>query len=664
MLGVIAREAAGQCCDPHLHALRAAPSEALAHEYTSALRSDGRGGVQHLWYELPTAGPSSGWWIESSLDEGDTWLPPLPLGCHASAPLPGLAVTPEGQVLVAYIDGGALHVMTSADQGRTFLAPVVLASDPAPHAFSRPRAAMSPAGVAVVTWIVNSRWIEPNGPQSGGDGLWAAMSTDYGVTWSTPERVDARTPGVVLYDTLLESLSAAASDAAVVIAWWQVVPLQNASIWSVRRGAGDPAWSAASQVVELSPNSPWVPQLGTTEPQVFQLFYAYLEGGSETLRVRVSEDGGATWGAESVVATPADSYASALLCRPDGRVYLAWEDQRPSTMFWVQVSTDHGRPGTWLPAARNVPSVLERAGYQSFALGPADTIAIAVSDQRPISGCDGCRHMWLITSCDDGLTWTEHRVESGDGVTVPAAVYSILDVSSGQRAHVGYTRHLVGVPPLPPHERVVASVQLGPDVRLEEPTPWTACQAGTLRLVAEPGPLGACATPAYQWSRDGSALPGETGSSLVILPDTPSGPHRYEYTLTCTEPLPCANVAAARTVDVPGGESGVIGATTSNILVSRSLSGLHLDWTDIGVASTGYNVYYGHIGTWYDLAPLACHVARQPADAVLLSADVPDPAPDIYIVVVPADCLGEGSWGESSTCSPSPAVASPCGPMP
>jgi hypothetical protein len=222
----------------------------------------------------------------------------------------------------------------------------------------------------------------------------AARSGDGGRTWTPSVRVDGR-PSVGEPDPLAgrhpdetrgqTAPAVAAAAGGVVVAWQELGADHVPAIWTVRLD-GDGVWSAPERV--SGPGAAYRPTLAASGEVVWVAWEQVGRDGSGGVLLRVSTDGGASFGASmpldptlpagaaqrraSVVAAPADGVA-----RP--RAFLVAEDDRGgAAIVGCLLGADASRGRLWriddAPAAATV-----RAPAAAWAV---DGIAVAWQDTR------------------------------------------------------------------------------------------------------------------------------------------------------------------------------------------------------------------------------------------------------------------------------------------
>jgi predicted amidohydrolase len=308
---------------------------------------------------------------------------------------PRLGALPDALVGI-HLDVGAdswdLVAVRSDDGGRHWSSPVRVDDAERLPGTARERLHDAPAlavdGRTVIAVWSDLRWpwVFPQ--------VRAARSGDGGRTWTPSVRVDGR-PSVGEPDPLAgrhpdetrgqTAPAVAAAAGGVVVAWQELGADHVPAIWTVRLD-GDGVWSAPERV--SGPGAAYRPTLAASGEVVWVAWEQVGRDGSGGVLLRVSTDGGASFGASmpldptlpagaaqrraSVVAAPADGVA-----RP--RAFLVAEDDRGgAAIVGCLLGADASRGRLWriddAPAAATV-----RAPAAAWAV---DGIAVAWQDTR------------------------------------------------------------------------------------------------------------------------------------------------------------------------------------------------------------------------------------------------------------------------------------------
>lgn len=310
--------------------------------------------------------------------------------------LPTLAVSPAGQVNVAWVDCPAdqdctietpdIYFAKSTDGGLLFSARVLVSDDGAAFA-NAPRIATG-AGAIYVVWH-DDRATTP------GDASWdvyLSRSTDGGMTFSPSVRVNEHVVNAYQYEPDL----AVAPDGSVYVSW--------------QRYAYD---SAISQ---------W----------------------DSDVYVARSTDGGVTFG-PSVKASdgPGNQFKSAIGVGPSGRVYVAWSDFRADSSGDVYLAHSTNGGASFSANIRVNPTAGQAQVYPDLAVDGGERVYVAWLDAR--RAASAVSDVYMARSTDLGLTFgNELRASDTDLPANAVTDYlypSITAAGNGRVAVVWYDNH-------------------------------------------------------------------------------------------------------------------------------------------------------------------------------------------------------------------------------
>ena len=302
-----------------------------------------------------------------------------PIEAHAEAP-PKVAYGPDGSLNALYVVGkvvpgkrfplGALRLARSADGGAHWGAPVTVTDDSVfgSHNFHALHAA--PNGALYVAWLDG---------RAGKSAAFVTRSADGGATWSPNMRVDAGEACPCCRTAL-----ATGRGDTLYLAWRKVLPGNVREVVVARSADGGETWD---QPVAAQTDG-WVfdgcPHAGPAlqvdgEGRVHVAWWTGKEGAAGVFYAR-SDDGGRTF-------SPATPLGVARFSRPahvqlalgeGGRVVAAWDDgTRKTPQVVVRVSDDGGATfGAPVPAS--APG--RAAGYPVLAVA-GRRVTVAWSEQ-------------------------------------------------------------------------------------------------------------------------------------------------------------------------------------------------------------------------------------------------------------------------------------------
>ena len=283
----------------------------------------------------------------------DTWAS---VGPDHTAYVSTLAIT-TGRPL-----GYSVVVSTSRDGGRSWAAPVVLATASPPLALlDKPSILADPRKPGRV-YAVWARF--PGSTGNAGDQVFFSRSDDHGASWSTPA---ALTAGGAVETQNNELVTPA--DGVLLDVFSQGAPLQSGhqgQVGVLRSTDGGRTWAAPATIASFAITQTTDPDTGRTIRAFGQdvaaaagggwAYAAWFENrrdGSSAIWTSGSSDGGRTWSeASPVVEEAAQPFLPALAVAGDGRLGVTWYDLRDAaagpglgTQVWAGTSADHGR--TW-----------------------------------------------------------------------------------------------------------------------------------------------------------------------------------------------------------------------------------------------------------------------------------------------------------------------------
>lgn len=183
---------------------------------------------------------------------------------------------------------------------------------------------------------------------------------------------------------------------------------------------------------------PWLALLPGTTPDAYRLFLYAGSPCCERHVVRVSEDGGTTWGADAEV-TLQGGFPGALLAAPDtGHLYAIFSCtaqfncaiDEAGTRVALGRSTDGGR--TWREIRiADLNTADHGLGRAVLARDASGVLYAAWADDVGGSGVQ----IWLARSGDDGLTWGAPQQVSEAGGT---RIFPTLDARQAGEIVIGW----------------------------------------------------------------------------------------------------------------------------------------------------------------------------------------------------------------------------------
>jgi hypothetical protein len=373
------------------------------------------------------AGAAYGAAVAVSRDGGASWneamLPSLARCTGGPYPLVSDTWASIGPDHTAYVSalalttgrpqGSSVVVSASRDGGRSWAAPVVVASGSPPQALlDKPSILADPRRPGRVYAV----WARFEG--SAGDQVGFARSDDHGATWSAPAAITA---GGAVETQNNELLAPAAGVLLDVFA--QGSPLQTnheGQVGVLRSTDGGLTWAPPVTVASFAITQTTDPDSGTTIRAFGQdvvaaagagwTYAAWFENrrdGTSAIWTSGSADGGRTWSAPSpVVQESAQPFLPTLAVAGDGRLGATWYDLRDAaagpglgTALWAGASGDHGR--AWRSSRLDRPFDL-RAAPVATGTGPF------IGDYEGLAGLSsGFAAAWVRTTAGGTPNRTE-----------------------------------------------------------------------------------------------------------------------------------------------------------------------------------------------------------------------------------------------------------------
>jgi hypothetical protein len=333
------------------------------------------------------AGAAYGAAVAVSHDAGATWkeamLPNLARCAGGPYALVSDTWASIGPDHVAYVSALAIAagrpesysivVSASRDGGRTWAAPVVLATASPPRAvLDKPSILADPRRPGRVYAV----WARFMG--SAGDQVSFSRSDDHGATWSAPA---ALTPGGPVETQNNELV---APEAGVLLdVFSQGEPLQTnhqGEVGVLRSTDGGLSWGPPVTVATFAITQTTDPDTGTTirafgqdvvaaagGGRAYAAWFENRRDGTSAIWTSGSSDGGRTWSpASPVVEEAAQPFLPTLAVDGGGRLGVTWYDLRDAAagpglgvQVWAGTSADHGR--TWRSSRLDRPFDLHAA---------------------------------------------------------------------------------------------------------------------------------------------------------------------------------------------------------------------------------------------------------------------------------------------------------------
>ncbi len=365
---------------------------------------DDDGSIHVAWIDDRAGNP--GLWANASTDGGVTWRDAPVRVDHGTAAASSPSLRCAGGVLqVAWqdtrdgeLDNANVYTSRSTDGGATWLAEeILLTADPESTSQSLGPDLQVVGSFAYVTWFDN---------RYGAFDIFLAVSTDAGVTWGEPIRIDADQRGSA-YSAWPKV--AAWPDGRVVVVWEdsrdggsdlyaRSSPDAGVTLFpEVRIDAGDAAGA----------NDSFRPRLTVDGASVYVVWHDTRNGDQRDIFMNWSINHGQNWSAEAV-RVDSDSAGFYDSINPDvvvddGRAWFAWQDARG--VGYAPYVRD-SRNGVFYNAEVRVDRLASEGGnsLNTRVVKEGRVLVVAWEDLRDDRG-DGYNDLYYNFSLDEGETW-------------------------------------------------------------------------------------------------------------------------------------------------------------------------------------------------------------------------------------------------------------------
>ncbi|MFF7845044.1 hypothetical protein ACFZC6_40825 [Streptomyces ossamyceticus] len=556
-----------------------------------AVRAAGDGTAFALWRNRAAGAGTWDFEVVVKAAGGSTWGAPHTLATGRSkGSLVELTVTPTGQAVVTWLDGGgaagdptALAATWNPAQGG-WSAPAPIATTTGVY-LGLPRLAAAADGTLTAVW--------DQGDFADYDVMTATRAPG-ATTWSTAKPLAHITTGSV-YDLAL----AVAPDGAATAVWdvYDQVPEEGEDAHTVHtatRASAGGAWSSAAPLPGTAGSAGTVRVTMDAKGATTVLWRA-AAGGATALKsaTRTSVSGG--WGApQTAVAAIDPSDESEPLTAPNGDltyVWAGWSSTAGTPV--VRTVTRTASTGTW-----SAPKTLS-TGYVkwdvSASIGADGTVQVVWPQTPSIDNGDDNYLEWAVRPA--GGTWSAaSALNSAPVPAVPDENALSGEVTAGPdgRATVVF-RKAVDISPGDFTSQLSAQSQ----TLLTKPKVTSrAAVSGTARtgskVTCGAAWTGYDTTVAWSWLRDGTTITGATGKSRTLTSAD------YKHQVSCRAKVSngagsVTSTSAAVTVAVgPALKAVTAPAVTGTAKVGYKLTAAHGTWSP---AATSYTYSWKRDGT-------------------------------------------------------------------
>lgn len=392
-------------------------------------------------------------YFASSLDGGATWTTPnVRLGDDLAGSYqqsPSIAVNSTGVLFATWSDSrndnGDIYFARSQDGGVTWSTPNVRVNkDIGAAPQHMPRIAVDDGTNIFVTWTD-----ERGGQQD----IYVGKSSDGGMTWTETEIiVESANYGQWMSSVAVDS----AGDVWVV---WSDSRNGNSNIYAAKSTDGGLSWSNPNIRITSVPAEQHQPAIASDLSRTIYVAWHDYRNGEPDVYLTSSTDGGGTWMSPYVrVSTESESdfqMGPSVAVDPVGVVHLAWMDERGGQDIYVSSSFDMGvtwtspnlrvndDPGT---AAQYAPSLAAGGPGRVYVIwadgrgGDFDIYFSAADVPKPppfgptevhaaLVGASGdVRLVWTPSSPE---AWTDHyEVWRGDVYSGTGQGYSVIPAAA------------------------------------------------------------------------------------------------------------------------------------------------------------------------------------------------------------------------------------------
>ena len=293
-----------------------------------ALGPEGQLTVAYQWWRhMPTSGKQIR--LARSTDGGKTWIQPeTPLDTSGKAFTPKVVWGRNQSVVVVWADEQRsnrvwdVYARRSPDGGVTWEAEQLLSrfvQNSPTDAYIRPEIVADGEQTVWVAWV---------GIRSGRSRLFLSRSTDAGHTWTDPLELSGQSQSV-FGQRILRS----GQDLLII---WQDKRTGRDRLFAVNSSDGGVTWSAPTRVDHLPDDlqtDAFAPAVVMSPTREAIVIWHDGRHGRDDIFFGRSGDGGRTWDAKDVrldmdEAGTAMSRFATVARAPDGRIAVAWEDDR------------------------------------------------------------------------------------------------------------------------------------------------------------------------------------------------------------------------------------------------------------------------------------------------------------------------------------------------
>ena len=289
-----------------------------------------------------------------------------------------------------------IYATRSDGRGVQWSAPWKLDSGPANADRTAPDVALTgDLGVAA--------WLDGQQTMSDDHDVWFSLTGDGGRSWSASQPFP-KAGFSAGYPNEVTAFEALATEGRLYLGQLIRQVDRSSQLWVMASDDGGATWSPG---VRLNLNHSVDVDgfaVAAEGPRVYAIWTPRAPGGME-IWLRRSDDGGLTWGPETMIKQPTSAGhngAPPKLAVDGDQLAVAWHESTMSLTERVLVSVSEDRGATWVRQTSLDPGA--RPNYPTLSLGHG-TLAVGWR-QIPPAGSGGHTEARIATSTDLGRTWT------------------------------------------------------------------------------------------------------------------------------------------------------------------------------------------------------------------------------------------------------------------
>ncbi len=330
-------------------------------------------------------------WYSKSTDGGLTFSNPLTASPWGDWYDPSIAITPQGEVLIAYSGVSRdLMVAKKINQDNSFQQIIAVKNLNYEHSFDRPWIAASRNGTVYLVW-------EDYGTTFGL--IFWATSTNGGVTFSTPMQI----AGGYWFPM---GLTVDENDTVhVAMIGWSLGATNPDQVWYARKPAGSEVFQVKklTTIQTLFPMAFDARAISLPGPAIAaegnRVLVAYVSDSDKSLYLTQSNDDGLTWNAALILRSSSALIQMPWLATLKGTTVVAWRENVDG--FWNTYYAKYANGTSITPIKVSdqngyAADVLNWQGdFLGIAFTATDKVVVAWSDGRNLPNKYGYGHVYV-----------------------------------------------------------------------------------------------------------------------------------------------------------------------------------------------------------------------------------------------------------------------------